>query len=125
MRIWKQGVLFYLGGSIYMILEFLFRGWSHGSMFLAGGICFLLIGKLTRVSPQLPLIGKLFFGVLIVTMVELAAGLLVNRNYTVWDYRDQFLNFHGQICLLFSLAWVPVSYAALKIYDYAWRHIKT
>ena len=92
-----------------MVLEFLFRGWSHGSMFLAGGICFLLIGKLNRVRPQLSLVGKLFFGVLIVTMVELAAGLLVNRNYTVWDYRDQFLNFHGQICLLFSLAWVPVS----------------
>ena len=44
MKFWKQAMLFYLGGCAYMGLELLWRGRSHGSMFLLGGFCFLLIG---------------------------------------------------------------------------------
>ena len=55
MKIWKQAVLFYLGGCAYMGLELLWRGRSHGSMFVAGGTCFLLIGHLNHVRPRLPL----------------------------------------------------------------------
>ena len=46
MKIWKQAVLFYLGGCAYMGLELLWRGRSYGSMFLAGGSSFMLLGKL-------------------------------------------------------------------------------
>ena len=49
MKFWKQAVLFYLGGCAYMGLELLWRGRSHGSMFVAGGTCFLLIGHLNHV----------------------------------------------------------------------------
>ena len=55
MKIWKQAVLFYLGGCAYMGLELLWRGRTHGSMFVAGGACFLLIGQLNRILPRLPL----------------------------------------------------------------------
>ena len=55
MKIWRKSILFYLGGSAYMGLELLWRGRSHGSMFLAGGLCFLLIGHLGEVRPRLPL----------------------------------------------------------------------
>ena len=90
MKIWKNAVLFYLGGCIYMALELLFRGRTHGSMFLAGGACFLLLGLLGRARPRLP--GPLLpiAGALIVTAVELAVGLAVNRDWTVWDYRGQW-----------------------------------
>ena len=124
MKLWKYCVLFYLGGMAYMIMEFAFRGWSHGSMFLAGGLCFLLIGKLERLDPKLPLPGRLAFGVLIITMVELAAGLIFNRTYGVWDYRDEPLNFYGQICLPFCLLWIPVSYGAMRLYDLSEKQVK-
>lgn len=117
MRIWRQAVLFYLGGMAYMGMEVLFRGWSHGSMFLAGGTCFLLIGHLERVEPKLPLPLRTAFGTMIITAVELGIGLLVNREYQVWDYRAEMFNFHGQICLNFCLLWLPVSLLALKAYD--------
>lgn len=100
-----------------MGLELLWRGWSHGSMFLAGGICFLLIGHLGEIKPVLPLPGGILVGAGIITMVELAAGLIVNREYQVWDYRDQAGNFLGQICPLFSLLWIPVSLAAMVLYN--------
>ena len=46
---------FLVGGFGYVALELLWRGRSHASMFLAGGICFLLLGGLNRVRPRLPL----------------------------------------------------------------------
>lgn len=117
MKIWKQAVLFYLGGCAYMGLELLWRGRSHGSMFVAGGTCFLLIGHLNHVRPRLPLPLRAVTGAGIVTMVELAIGLLCNRSYEVWDYRDRAGNFLGQICPMFTALWIPVSLMALFLYD--------
>lgn len=54
MRIWKDAVLGYIGGMIYVLLELLWRGWSHGSMFLVGGLCFVLIGSIDRIFPEMP-----------------------------------------------------------------------
>ena len=117
MKIWRKGILFYLGGCAYVGLELLWRGRSHGSMFLAGGLCFLLIGHLGQVQPRLPLPWRCLAGSGIITMVELGAGLLFNREFQVWDYRSQPLNFLGQICPLFTLLWIPVSLAAILLYD--------
>ena len=117
MKIWKNCILFYAGGATYLSLELLYRGRSHGSMFLAGGLCFLLIGQLNRVEPKLPLPARAVVGALIVTAVELGAGMLVNRQHRVWDYRDQPGNFMGQICPLFTALWIPLSLAALVLHS--------
>ena len=123
MKIWKNCLLFYTGGAAYLILELLYRGRSHGSMFLAGGACFLLIGHLNRVQPKLPLPLRPLVGAGIVTAVERATGLLANREYGVWDYRDQPGNFLGQICPLFSALWVPLSLMALVLFGYLDKRI--
>lgn len=124
MKFWKQAVLFYLGGCAYMGLELLWRGRSHGSMFLAGGTCFLLIGHLNHVRPRLPLPLRAVAGAGIVTMVELAVGLAANRTYEVWDYREQAGNFLGQICPLFSALWIPVSLMALGLHELLQRRVE-
>ena len=118
MRFWKQTVLFYMGGSAYMTLEFLWRGKSHYSMFLLGGVCFLLIGRLGQ---KLPLAVRLILNSGVITALALVTGLIVNRNYSVWDYRTAPFNFLGQICLPFSLLWIPVSLLGLLIYNGADR----
>lgn len=117
MNLWKKSLLFYLGGCAYMGMELLWRGWSHGSMFLAGGICFLLIGHLGEVKPKLPLPLRALVGAGIITMVELGMGLVVNRSYTVWDYRDQPWNLWGQVCPLFTVLWIPIALAAIFLYS--------
>ena len=114
MNFWKKGMLFAVGGSTYMGLELLWRGWSHGSMFLVGGSCFLLLGALDR--HKLPIPVRALAGAGVITMVEYAAGLVFNRSYTVWDYRDQPLNVHGQICLPFTLLWVPIGLGGMALY---------
>ena len=120
MRYFKYPILFCTGGAGYMTLELLWRGWSHGSMFLAGGTCFLLLGKIKDLR-SLPARGLL--GAAVITAVELAAGLVFNRNYTVWDYRGMPFSFQGQICLPFSLLWVPVSLGAMGLYQILDRNV--
>ena len=123
MKFWKQAVLFYLGGCAYMGLELLWRGRTHGSMFVAGGTCFLLIGHLNRVQPRLKLPLRAVVGAGIVTMVELGIGLLVNRSYEVWDYRSRPGNFLGQICPMFTFLWIPVSLFALVLHGFLYRRM--
>jgi len=86
-------------------------------MFLLGGLCFLLLGKLNRTSPRLNIWGRMAVGTLICTSGELLFGLLFNRGYTIWDYRLLPLNMGGQICLLYSLLWMPVSLLGMWLYE--------
>ncbi len=121
MRFLRAVFYFLLGGIGYVVIEFLWRGRSHISMFLAGGTCFLLLGKLRR----LPLLLRGILGAGIITTVELLAGLLFNRDYRVWDYRHLPYNFRGQICLPFSLLWVPLSLGAMVLYGFLDRKRST
>ena len=118
MQIGKRILFFLIGGATYVFLEFLWRGWSHASMFLAGGSCFLLLGKLNSLRPKLVLPLRGLVGAGIITMIELLAGLLFNRNYGVWDYRGLRFNFHGQICLRIFLLWIPVGLVGMYVYSW-------
>lgn len=114
MEILKKTALGCIGGGAYVGLEFLWRGYSHISMFAAGGICFLLLGRLAKA----PWILRIALGPVVITGVELAMGLLVNRSYQVWDYRAIPGNFLGQICPTYTILWLPVSLTAMAIYPY-------
>ena len=116
MKFLRGCILFYIGGTAYMILEFVWRGRSHGSMFLLGGLCFLLVGSGAAKFHKIPIAARPLLGAGIITGLELITGWLVNRDFKVWDYRDQLFQFQGQICLAFSLLWVPVSLAAMELY---------
>lgn len=124
MDILKHCILFYTGGSAYMFLEFLWRGRSHGSMFLLGGLCFLIVGRMGNRLDRVPLALRLVMGSAVITALELGTGMLVNRDYSVWDYRGVSMNYLGQICLPFSLLWIPASLAAMQLYDRAERLLK-
>lgn len=110
---------FLLGGTAYVALEMLWRGRSHGSMFLAGGICFLLLGKLEQRCAGMSAFRRALAGAGIITAVELLFGFLFNRSYQVWDYRGQWGNFRGQICPLFSLLWIGAAWLGGRLYRFA------
>ena len=114
MKCTKELAFFALGGSVYVGLELLWRGRSHISMYGAGGLSFLLLGKLGEKKLPLPL--RAAAGTGIITAVELGTGLIVNRDYRVWDYRNVPGNFRGQICPAYSLLWVPVSLGGMGLY---------
>ena len=76
----------------------------------------MLLGSLRRRLP-LPMPVQGIFGSGIITAVELGFGLIINRSHEVWDYSAQPMNLLGQICLPFSLLWIPVSMGAMLLYE--------
>lgn len=114
MKYTKELAFFALGGSVYVGLELLWRGRSHISMYGAGGLSFLLLGKLGEKKLPLPL--RAAAGTGIITAVELGTGLIVNRDHRVWDYRRCRGNFLGQICPEYCALWVPLSLGAMEAY---------
>lgn len=111
-----------IGGAAYVWIELLWRGRSHISMFLLGGLCFWLIGRLDRKQP-VPVLVQACMGACLVTALELAVGLVVNcwLGLGVWDYSDLPVNFRGQICLYYFVLWIPLSAAAVVAEDGARR----
>ena len=109
-------LLFLLGGGGYVLIELLYRGRSHITMFLAGGTAFLLLGKLEEVRPRLPGLFRAVAGAGIITTVELCFGMVFNRDYRVWDYRGVPGNYLGQICPRFFLMWVALAWVAGRVY---------
>lgn len=120
MEILRKTALGVLGGGAYVGLEYLWRGYSHGSMFAAGGVCFLLLGQVRRT----PALIRPLLGAAVITGVELVTGLLVNQNYQVWDYRRNPGNFLGQICPAYTLLWLPLSLVAMALYPHADRLVR-
>lgn len=88
-------------------------------MFVLGGGCFLAIGHL----PKLPLFARSVLGSGICTAGELVTGLVFNRDFAIWDYRQVPCNFRGQICLPFTLLWIPVSALAAVLFGCLDRRI--
>ncbi len=117
-RVCRFVLLFCFGGGCYVLLELLWRGYSHWSMFLAGGSCFHLVGK---IGSRLCKKSKAVIGgacALAVTAVEYLCGWIVNLQLklNVWDYSQMKLNWQGQICLLYTVLWGFLSLAVVPVY---------
>ena len=114
----QESLIFTLGGSAYVLVELWWRGRSHISMFLLGGLCFWLIGQLNR-RTSMSVAVQACVGACLITALELITGLIVNRwlGLNVWDYSDLPMNFLGQICLYYFVLWIPLSAAAVFLED--------
>lgn len=49
MQIFKILSIFLLGGISYMLVEVAYKGKTHWTMLIVGGICFLLIGAINEI----------------------------------------------------------------------------
>lgn len=121
MKLWKNALLFYLGGMCYCGLELLWRGRTHGSMFLLGGACFLMLGRVGVL--RVNIVSRAVLGGVLITVGELVVGLLVNRGFQVWDYRSMPMNFCGQICLLYTMFWMMLSPVGFVVYRHTARKL--
>lgn len=114
-------VLFVTYGTIYYLIEIMYRGYSHPSMWLLGGLCGVFIGLINEIlSWETPLCVQAAIGSVIVTILELNVGIIVNiiLNMNVWDYSNMPLNVLGQICVPFSVAWLFLSVVCIIVDDY-------
>lgn len=121
----KESVLFLFGGTIYYLIEILSRGYSHWSMFLLGGLCFIIIGLLNEFYKWDMLFQyQMGIGAIVITVLEFITGCIVNLwlGWNVWDYSDRLFNILGQVCLWNSILWFFLSGFAIVIDD-AIRHV--
>lgn len=120
----KLLILFIIGGVSYYLIEILWRGCSHISMMVLGGLCFVLLGLINELLPwSMGLLWQALIGSGVVTALEFVTGLIVNIHLGlgVWDYSNLPLNFMGQISVVYTLLWIPLSGAAIVLDDYI-RH---
>ena len=103
----KYITIFLLGALGYSSLEVLWRGYTHWTMSLSGGICFLLIYFLNINLARESIFMRCVAGALVITATELIVGVTVNiiLGWNVWDYSSVPFNFLGQICLPYTLLW--------------------
>lgn len=117
----KESILFLIGGFLYVVVENLWRGHSHWTMFILGGICFVLLGIINEVIPWcMDLWKQIIIGTITITLLEFVVGCIVNLwlGWNVWDYSNVPLNILGQICLPYMILWVPISLAGIVLDDY-------
>lgn len=125
----KHLILFLVGGFIYYLIEFIWKNFiSHGichwSMFILGGICFLIIGGLNEYLPwEWSLARQGVAAAIIILILEFIFGCILNiwLKLGIWDYSHIPLNILGQVCLPFAIAWFFLSLIAIFLDDYL-RH---
>ncbi len=116
----KYAVFFIIGGLGYAIIELLWRGRTHWSMMLAGGICFILFSVIAEKLRGQRLLYKAILCALAVTAVEFIFGIVFNiiLRMQVWDYSGVPLNFLGQICLLYTVIWGILGLVFVPLADF-------
>ena len=116
----KYLILLFIGGSAYYGIEILARGFSHWTMFLVGGTCFILIGIINEITPKMPLIRQMLLSAIIITVIEFISGCILNLwlGWNVWDYSNKFGNILGQICVKHSIYWFLLSSIGIVLDDY-------
>ena len=107
----KYFLLLGIGGIIYVGIEVLWRGYSHWSMFIVGGVCFICVGLINHILPwDMPLWNQVLIGIFIITILEFVGGCIINMwlGWNVWDYSERPGNVLGQICPQYVILWAPL-----------------
>ena len=117
-KILRQIILVILGGIIYVIIEILWRGYSHWTMFLTGMVIFYLIGNINSYfSWTMPLWKQMGIATIIITVIEFIVGCIVNLwlGWNIWHY-DKF-DILGQVCLPYCFLWYWLSLVGILLDD--------
>lgn len=109
--------LFLIGAIGYTLLEIIWRGHTHWTMSLTGGVCFILIYFIWRRLRFAPWYRICLCCAAAVTGMEFAVGCIVNLllGWNVWNYEQMPLHLFGQICPLFSILWFFLSALLLPL----------
>lgn len=121
----KYLILFLLGGYTYYSIEILWRGYSHYSMIICGGICFIYAGlQNEQVEWDYPFWKQILRVEAFILSAEFITGCIVNLwlGLNVWDYSGLPGNILGQTCPQFALLFLPLSAIAIIIDDFVrWK----
>ena len=117
----KNTILCFIGGAIYYLIEIAWRGYSHWTMCLLGGFCFLCIGLINEFFTwEIKIWKQAIYGTALITVLEFFSGCIINiwLGWNVWDYSNVPFNVLGQICLSYIILWFPLTIVGIVLDDY-------
>jgi len=120
-RLFTDICIFSFGYSAYSLIELAWRRYTHFTMGIAGGLCFVILYHIYKKYKKMPLIKKCLLGSAVITAVEYLFGCFLNLylKLNIWDYSSLPLNLSGQVCLIYSLFWailcLPICFLVPKI----------
>ena len=105
-----------------MVLEGLWRGWTHISMLVVGGLSAFFIGKLNDHLKfyDRKMWQECLMGTAIILILELVSGMILNvwLRLDIWDYSNEPFNVCGQICLPYVVMRFSLVPFAIYVDDY-------
>ena len=114
-------ITFIIGAVGYYLIEILYRGHSHWTMALCGGLSLLTICYTDKKLKNKSIVLRALIGAIIITAIEFICGCIVNIGFgmSVWDYSNTPFNLLGQICLIYSFFWFLISAFICGIFSIA------
>ena len=115
----KYGLFFIIGAIGYAAIEIIWRGHTHWSMMIAGGLAFVLFSVVADKFKGKNIFVKAAICALGVTVIEFIFGVIFNLwlKMNVWDYSYMPFNLLGQVCPAYTLLWVGMAIAFLPFAD--------
>lgn len=131
-RIIECLLVFVSVGTLYYCIEIVYKGltynnWhSHWTMAMIAGMMGIIAMTLNdKFTYEIDYLLQVLICAVVCTVLEYAVGIIWNVDYSIWDYRGQFMNIDGQICLLFSCIWMVLFAILIPILDYIeWKVFK-
>ena len=114
--------IYTFSGLTYYLVEIVYRGYSHWTMFVCAGVCGLGLAMVNdggyRFETDYRI--QVTTGAALCTFLEFIVGKLFNSNYDIWDYRGMFGTlkiFDDQVNLLFVGVWIIITAIAIPMPD--------
>lgn len=103
-------------GTVYMLLELIWRKRTHATMGVAGGFSASILYSLFS-KYDFSVLAAYILSLLLISSVEMLAGFILNikLKLAIWDYGQKRLNLCGQVCLEYSLIWGALGVVLLII----------
>ncbi len=120
-RLAEYALIFSAGALGYSFIELLWRGRTHWTMVLTGGLCLTVIYFINANFSHRKLWERCVLGAIAVSIIEFNVGCIINimLGWNVWDYSNIQYNILGQVCPLYSFFWfllnIPVALLCVKV----------
>lgn len=116
----KYMLLLTFSGYVYVCIELLWRGYSDISMMFCASIGVIPMIVLNNYySYELDFAVQMGICSLFATGIEWITGLLVNTDYSIWDYRNMpFASPDGMVCVPYMILWGLLAALIIPLMDY-------
>lgn len=109
--------LFACGSAGYAALEILWRGYTHWTMALTGGVVFSVMAPVRKSLQGVSWVQRCVAGSALITTAEFIVGCVVNLHYGlgIWDYSKERFNLLGQVCAKYAALWFLLAAPAMGL----------